>query len=194
MISVTTGRPVASRASASSLQPLLLQPLEAVGGGARLEGAAAQHVRAGRLDRRAVSMSCSRLSTEQGPAMTTKPSPPILTPPTSMTVGSGLDLAAGELVRLEDRHDLLDARERLQRLQARLAALVADGADDVALDAVDDVRLVAEVADPLEDLVELLFRGALAHDDDHGRSLYLNVKVGVKAKGLRGGRSALCRG
>ena len=51
MISVMTGRPVASRASASSLQPFGAQPLEGVRRGARLEGAAAQNLRAGVLAR-----------------------------------------------------------------------------------------------------------------------------------------------
>ena len=93
-----------------------------------------------------------------------------------------LDLGAGELVRLEDRDDLLDAGERLERLQAGLAALVPDRADDVALDAVDDVGLVAEVADPLEDLVQLSLGRPLAHDDDHDRPLYPWKSLGVKRK------------
>ena len=60
-----------ARASASSLQPLLPEPLERVRGGARLERAAAQDRRAGlALTGVAVSMSCSRLSTAHGPAMT----------------------------------------------------------------------------------------------------------------------------
>ena len=37
----------------------------------------------------AISMTCSLLSTEHGPAMTAKCPPPILTPPTSITESSG---------------------------------------------------------------------------------------------------------
>ena len=52
------------------LQPLFLQPLEAVGAGARLERAAAQAGRAGFLDDVGDFEDLLRLSTEQGPAMT----------------------------------------------------------------------------------------------------------------------------
>ena len=51
MASVTTGRPVASRASARMLQAGLAQALEGVGAGARLERPAAEDVGARRLDR-----------------------------------------------------------------------------------------------------------------------------------------------
>ena len=67
---------------AEDLQAILAQPLKAVGAGARLEGAAAQHVGAGVAEARAAASVCSRVSTAQGPRIRRKSgcTPPKVTP------------------------------------------------------------------------------------------------------------------
>ena len=57
----------------------------------------------------AVSKSCSRLSTEQGPAMTVSDPSPIAASSTRMTVSSGWNSREVELERAADRGDRLDA-------------------------------------------------------------------------------------
>ena len=64
----------------------------------------------------------------------------------------GVELAAGELVGLEDRHDLLDAGDRLERLDLQLV-LVADHADDGSRDPLAEVGRETHRFDPLEDVV-----------------------------------------
>ena len=77
-----------------------------------------------------------------------------------------MELAAGELERLEDRHDLLDARDRLQRLDLELV-LVADHADDRPRDPLAEVGREPQGRDPLEDMLDDLGRGVRLQNDDH---------------------------
>ena len=70
----------ASAASRSMLQPFFAEALEAVRRAARLEGAAAEDLRAGALaPPRPLACTCSSVSAEHGPAMTITSSPPIRT-------------------------------------------------------------------------------------------------------------------
>ena len=128
--SVTIGRPVSALASASSRRPSCPRPWNEYGRGARLVGAAAEQARAAGGDRRARSSSVwSRDSTVHGPAISEKCSPPMRRPSISMTVRSlALELGGGELERLEDRDDLLDAVVALEA-EARDVLAVADRAD-----------------------------------------------------------------
>ena len=112
------------------LQAVLAQPLEAVGAGPGLERAAAEDVGPGLLDRLGdLDRGIASLSMAHGPAIIIRWPPPTLTPLMSNDRVLGVELAAGELERLEDRHDLLDPGDRLERLGLELV-LVADDADD----------------------------------------------------------------
>ena len=86
----------------------------------------------------------------------------------SKTDPSGMKLAAGELERLQDRHDLLDARNRLERLDLQLG-LVADHADDRARNPLAQVGRETQGRDPIENMVDNLGRGVRLQYDDHQR-------------------------
>ena len=107
--------------------------------------------------RPAISNRSDSLSIAHGPAITARWPPPILTPLTVKTEPSGVELAAGELERLEDRHDLLDPRDRLQRLDLELG-LVADDPDDRPRDPLAQVGRETQGRDPLEDVLDDLGR------------------------------------
>src|SRR5262249_55900199 len=77
----------------------------------------------------------------------------------------GVQLAAGELERLEDRQHLLDAGDGGQRLALELV-LVADDADDGALLAAAEVRLEAQLLDVFQDVLDL-FRCRVGSGDDN---------------------------
>ena len=125
---------------AEDLQAVLAHALEGVRAGPRLERAAAEDVRAGLLDvagDRVQDLAGSRRRTARrswpGGRRRSRTLP---------TVTDGVvlvELAAGELERLQDRQDLLDAGDGRERLGLRLV-LVADDADDGALLAAADVR------------------------------------------------------
>ena len=108
-------------------QALLPEPLEGVRRGARLVGAAAEHRRAGRRRPRARSSSVwSRDSTVHGPGDQREVLAADLAPVDldARCARRGVICARGELVGLEDRHDLLDAgcaleAEPLRRARGR---------------------------------------------------------------------------
>ena len=77
-----------------------------------------------------------------------------------------MKLAAGQLERLQDRHDLLDARDCLQGLDLQLR-FVADHADDRARDPLAEVGREPEGGDPFENMLEDLRRGVRLQYDDH---------------------------
>src|SRR5205085_3912350 len=117
---------------AQDLQAFFAEALEAVGTGPRFEGAAAQQVGAGLLDvagdlvedlgaldgaragdhRHGAAADLQAANADDGVRL--------------------VKLAAGELERLHDRQDLLDAGNGLERLGVQLV-LVADHADDRAV-------------------------------------------------------------
>ncbi len=103
-----------------------------------------------------------------GPAIIIRWPPPTLTPLMSNDRVVGVELAAGELERLEDRHDLLDAGDRLERLDLELL-LVADHADDRPRDPLAEVGREAQLLDPLEHVLDLLGRRVRLQHDDHRR-------------------------
>ena len=78
-----------------------------------------------------------------------------------------MELAAGQLERLQDRQHLLDAGDGGQRLGLQLV-LVADDADDGALLALAEVRLEAQFLDAFQDVLDLLLGGMGSEDDNHG--------------------------
>ena len=77
-----------------------------------------------------------------------------------------LHLTADQLKGLGDGHHVVDSGRDLQRFDL-VAASVPHGGDDGALDAARNVRLVAGLANALDDVRNLLFGGFLGHVDDH---------------------------
>lgn len=75
--------------------------------------------------------------------------------------------ATGELVALLDAEDILYLRKGGERLQSLVGSLVTDRGDDRLLDPVNWSRFVSELADLLNDGLDLLGGGVGAEDDDH---------------------------
>jgi len=90
-----------------------------------------------------------------------------------------VEFPARQLVRLEDRHDLLDAVDRLERLGLQLQ-LVADDTDDRPGNPLAEVGHQAQRLDPLNDVLDLLGGGMGLQDDDHPRT-----SVGEEEEGVR---------
>ena len=88
-ISVTTLRPSSSATSRSILRPSSARPWKSYGLVRGLNAPPRRNFAPPALTALAASRSCSMLSTEHGPAMTTTSLLPILTPSTSMIVSSG---------------------------------------------------------------------------------------------------------
>ena len=166
--SVMTRRPVSSRASASSLQALLLQALELVGAGAGLEGAAAQHAwRPPLFTALAVEMICSCDSTEQGPAMTfTRLAAEHQVAHADDGV-LGLHLAAHQLEGLGDAHRVRHAGQHAEGLGLHRAGVAGD-ADGRARPTGDRVRLPAAAVDLVVHTLDVLGRRVGSHHDQHG--------------------------
>src|SRR5712692_2603748 len=149
------------------LQPLVLEPLERVGRGAGLEGAAAQDVGARGLHLlRGLEKLQARLHRTRSGHDDDRP--PADRHVTDADLGRLLaDLPAGELVGLEDRRDGLDALEGLEAAERVLAAIVADRADHGPQCTADRVGAVAHRHDPMADVVHLAVRGFRSEHDDH---------------------------
>ena len=126
--SVTIGSPVSSRASRRIVERVLAEPLEGVRRRARLEGAAAQPRRAGRRRPRARSRASARGLDRARPGDQAEELVADRRPLDVDHGRVGRDLARDELVRLQDRQHLLDARVALER-QRREQLALADRAD-----------------------------------------------------------------
>ena len=150
------------------LQALFLQALEAVGAGARLEGAAAQAGRSRLLDHVGDVEDLLPALDGAGPGDHADGTAADRRGPSTLTtVGSFLTSVDGHLVRRQDRDHFLHSFPCFQGLLGPVA-LFAQGGDDGALGADDDVAAQPELFDPLDDVVDLLLAGAGFHDDDHG--------------------------
>src|SRR5262245_46608133 len=77
-----------------------------------------------------------------------------------------LKLPAGQLEWFQNVMDLLDARDRPKGFDLWLA-LVADDADDGSMFAPAHVRRIAQLLDPLDDVVDLFFAGIRLDDKNH---------------------------
>ena len=146
------------------LEPLLPEALERVRGRARLERAAAQHARARvlhgvRREQRLLPVLDGARPGDQAEVAVTD------APAAHVDHGrAAAGLARDELVRLEDRHHLLHAREALER-QRREQLAVADHADHGRVLAGSDVSVRAGLGEARHDVVHLLGRRVRAHDD-----------------------------
>ena len=98
--SVTTGRPVASPAFFRSFRPASSIPWKLYGDVLGLNAPPLSMSPPPFLTIRALSISCSSLSIEQGPAITTNSGPPISTSPIRMTVFPSLDSLLASLYGL----------------------------------------------------------------------------------------------
>ena len=129
-----------------------------------LEGAAAEHRRAGlrdrarRLERLLAVLNRARPGDQPEGVVADAA-------PAHLDHGRvGRELPRDELVRLQDRQDLLHAGVALER-QRRERLALADRADHGRLAAGRHVRVGAGLGEPLDDVVDLLGRRVRAHDD-----------------------------
>ncbi len=151
---------------AQNFQSFQAESLKIVGRRSRLVGSAAEHGRTGALYRaRCAEQLLARFdgagsgddydagSADGGAAYV-------------YNCALGLDLPAHQFEGLRDRDYVVHAGRNLQRLDF-VAASVSHGGDDGAFDSARDVRLVAGLANALDDVRNLLFGGFLRHVDDH---------------------------
>ena len=148
-------------------QALLAEALERVRRGARLVGAAAEQRGAGGRhgagggERLVARLDRARPGDER--EVLTADLSSLDVDHRSLAVA---DLRRGELVRLEDRHDLGDARSTLEA-EARHVLAVADRADHGDLLAARGVGAGADRLDPVDDGLDLRFRRPRLHHDHH---------------------------
>src|SRR5262249_45917984 len=149
------------------LQPLLAESLEAVRTGARLERPAAQDVRPGRLH--LTGDVVEQVGAFDGAWPGDHAQRAAADTHASADLHNAIflvELATGQLERLEDRQHLFHAGNGGERLGLELV-LIADDADDGAVFAAADVWLEAQLRDALEDVVDLFAGGVGAENDDH---------------------------
>ena len=152
------------------LQSLLAHPLETVGAGPWLERSASQDVRSGLADRLAdlhqhlSAFDCARTGNHPQRSATDTD------PPTDIDDRVlGLEITTGPLVRLENRHHLLDAGKRAQRGVSQ-HILLADHSDQRPLHAATQFRFQSQGDDLLLDVLDLFIGAVRFKNNDHGRS------------------------
>jgi hypothetical protein len=153
--------------AAEDSEALFPHPLEAIGAGSRLECPAAEDVGAGRLDR-AADLEQDLLSLDgAGTGDHQQRAPPDGHSVAEIEDGIVLlELAAGELERFEDRHDVLDAGDRTERRVAE-TVLFANHADERALGTAAHIVAEAHLLNLLEEVLELGLGAVWFEDDDH---------------------------
>jgi hypothetical protein len=77
-----------------------------------------------------------------------------------------MDLAANEFEWLSNWNNVLDSRGSLESLDF-VPPSAADCGDDGALGSARDMSLVSGFADAVSNVLDLFFRGALGHVDNH---------------------------
>ena len=158
-------------------EPLLLQPLEGVGRGARLVGAAPQDLGPRCLDR-VRHLEHLRLGLDRaGPRHHHHVVAAHRDPVDAHLARLAAHLAAGQLERLLHRHDRLDGLHRLEQAQVGPAALLADRGHDGLELAADHVGAVAHLGDAAAHLVHVGVADAGLEHDDHAFPLLLALLV-----------------
>src|SRR6266436_10348315 len=161
------GQPGAFARVRQVLEPLLLEPLEGVWRGARLEGAPAEDLGARRLDR-VGHLPHLRLRLHRAGAGHDHDG--------LASDGNAIDahlgglrphLAARELERLLHGHDRLHRLHRFEEAEIRPAPLLAHGGDDGLELAADNVRRIAHLRDATADVVDGRVPDTRFQDDDH---------------------------
>ena len=152
MTSVTIARPVSCRAAAKQLQPLFLHPLEAIGTGPRLERSAAQGRCAGGFHGAGGRENLLFAFDRTGSGDDADGSRADFQAAGDDLRRLFLHLAAGDFVRRQNRHDILDARAAGERF-FRAVPFFADGGDHGPLGALNDVGFQAERSRPVRPCV-----------------------------------------
>ncbi len=148
-------------------QPLDPEALEAVRRGARLVGAAAQHRRAvlgdhaRRLQRLLAALDRARAGDQAEVVAADPPAVDLDHGPLAL-----LELRRGELVRLQDRDQVVDPVVALEPERGDPVA-VADRPDHGQQLALREVGRTADLLDSLDDVGDLLLRRPLFHHDHH---------------------------
>jgi hypothetical protein len=149
------------------LEPLLLEPLEGIGRGARLERAAAEDFGPRRLDG-VGNFPNLRLRLHRAGACHDHdgvgPDGDAVHPHLR---GLGTHLAACQLERLLDGHDRLDRLHRLEEAEIRTAALLAHCGHDGLELAADDVRRVAHLRHATAYIFDSVVPDTRLEHDDH---------------------------
>src|SRR5262249_37664340 len=146
----------------------LAEPLEGVGRGTRLEGAAPEHRDAlvcddtGRLEGLLPALDRAGSGDEAEIAV----ADPAAADLDQRRIGG--EYAADELGGLQHREHLVDARVPLER-QRREKLALADRSDHGRLAPRGDERSAAGLLEPRDDMVDLLLGGGGAHDDEELR-------------------------
>ena len=165
---MTTARPVASRASASSSSPFSFSPWKLYGLVRGLNAPPRRPVAAGLLDDVGDLENLLAALDGAGPGDDAEVAAADLQAAATCTHGRLLlDFGAGHLVRRQDRDHFLHPFHRFQGLLGAVA-LLAQGGDDGQFRADDDVAAQAQLLDPLDDVLDLLLAAPRLHDDDHG--------------------------
>ena len=185
--SVIVGRPVRSRASERYRSASMPRPWNAYGEVRGLNAPPRRTVAPAAATASAVTISCSRLSTEHGPAITVSPPSPMTASSTRITVSSGWN---SRDVSLNGREIGVTRSTPASDPNWPISASPALGhlADDRQHRAVRARVLVWREAlreDAALHAEDLGFAGARAHDDEHS-AVYLPVRMrNKKAEVLR---------
>src|SRR5208282_2318380 len=163
---------------AQDLERFNSQALELIRGGPRFVGAAAQHGRARALHPlRSLQQLLARLhragTGDHHYFGTADLYAAGLSPANADHGPLRPRLTADELKGLGDRDHVIDAGRDRKRLDFMAASTTAHRRHDGALGATRDVGLEAGFADALNDMVDLLFSGAVGHVHNHGNDLSL---------------------
>src|SRR3989304_6254730 len=150
------------------LQPLLAESLEAVRRGARLEGPSPQDGCPGRLDGVRAVKELRLPSHRAGPRHEGEAVGPDLDIADLDYRSLGSDLPTGQLERLQNRDDVLHARQGLEGLELFFPPLAAARPHHGPVRPAYDVRVVPQLRHAPDHLLHLLFRCPCLHHDDHG--------------------------
>ncbi len=148
-------------------QPFLLQSLEAVRTGPRLERPAAQTGRAGLLDDVGDLQDLLPALDGTGAGDDAEMAGAHLQAEDLHARRLLLDFGAGHLVRREDWDHFIHPLDGLERLLRPIAFLTESG-DHGAFGADDDVTAQPQLLDVFDNLVQLRLFGSGLHNDDHG--------------------------
>ena len=180
--SVTIGRPVSALAPPRAAAGPPAEALERVRRGPRLVGAAAEHARPAvgdgprHLERLRPALDRAGAG-DQGEVVAAD----LAAVHVDDCALALAELSRGELVRLEDRHQVVDAGGALQA-QGGDPVAVADGADDGQELSAGHVGGAADRLHAVDDGLDLLLRRPLFHHDHHGLRKPFKEKMGTPAR------------
>ena len=163
------GQPGLGAGLGQELQTLLLQSLEAVWAGARLECAATKTRGTCLLYDMGDFQDLLPVFDGTGPGNDADPAAANLQLQDFHDRPFLLYFGAGHLVRGQDRDHFLHPLSGFEGLLGAVA-LFAECGDDGPLGADDHMAAQTQLLDPLDNVIDLPLRGPGLHDDDHGRT------------------------